>query len=408
MEDPRHATPAAGKVQGSPLEVLLAFSRLGVSAFGGPIAHLGYFREEFVRRRAWLDEATYADLVALCQFLPGPASSQVGFALGLMRAGPLGALAAWCGFTLPSAILMTAIALGAAATRGAVAQGAIHGLKLVAVAVVAQAVFGMARTLTPDGRRAAIAVAAVAMIAFLSATVAQLAAIGVGALAGLVLCRDGAGAAPTGAHDFRVSRPVGIAAFALYVVLLAGAPALAAATHADVIARFDAFYRSGALVFGGGHVVLPLLKHAVVDPGWISQDAFLAGYGAAQAMPGPLFSFGAYLGAAMPSVPDGVAGAAFGLAALYLPGLLILVAALPFWAFLRGLPMAQAAMRGANAAVVGILAAALYATLWVSTVKSPADFTAALAGFVLLVAFRAPPIIVVLLGLAVGIGSVLV
>jgi len=387
---------------GTPLEVLAAFLRLGVSAFGGPIAHLGYFREAFVRRRAWLDEATYADLVALCQFLPGPASSQVGFAIGLKRAGPLGALAAWIGFTAPSAILMIGFAYGAAAMTGRLAQGAIHGLKLVAVAVVAQAVLGMARTLTPDARRAAIALGAVAVVTFAWPALAQILAIGLGAFAGLVLCRESGGAIP-GAHAFRVSRGWGLAALAAYLILLAGGPVVAAVTHNEAVARFDAFYRSGALVFGGGHVVLPLLKHAVVDPGWIGQDAFLAGYGAAQAMPGPLFTFGAYLGAAMPAPPNGVAGGLLALAAIFLPGLLALVAALPFWGFLRARPGAQAAMRGANAAVVGILGAALYNPLWTSTVLEPADFATALAGFVLLVAFRTPPIVVVALGVAAGL-----
>ncbi len=387
---------------GTPLEVLAAFLRLGVSAFGGPIAHLGYFREAFVRRRAWLDEATYADLVALCQFLPGPASSQVGFAIGLKRAGPLGALAAWIGFTAPSAILMIGFTYGAAAMTGRLAQGAIHGLKLVAVAVVAQAVLGMARTLTPDARRAAIALGAVAVVTFAWPALAQILAIGLGAFAGLVLCRESGGAIP-GAHAFRVSRGWGLAALAAYLILLAGGPVVAAVTHNEAVARFDAFYRSGALVFGGGHVVLPLLKHAVVDPGWIGQDAFLAGYGAAQAMPGPLFTFGAYLGAAMPAPPNGVAGGLLALAAIFLPGLLALVAALPFWGVLRARPGAQAAMRGANAAVVGILGAALYNPLWTSTVLEPADFATALAGFVLLVAFRTPPIVVVALGVAAGL-----
>jgi chromate transporter len=388
---------------GTPLEVLGAFLRLGVSAFGGPIAHLGYFREEFVGRRAWLDEATYADLVALCQFLPGPASSQMGFAIGLARAGPLGALAAWTGFTAPSAVLMIAFAYGSAAMTGRVAQGAIHGLKLVAVAVVAQAVLGMSRSLTPDARRAAIALGAVAIVTFAWPAAAQVLAIALGALAGLVLCRGQRDHPNPSAHGFRVRRGVGLAALAAYVVLLAGGPFLAVATGNGAVARFDAFYRSGALVFGGGHVVLPLLKHAVVDPGWIGQDSFLAGYGAAQALPGPLFTFAAYLGAAMPTPPNGIAGGLLGLGAIFLPGLLALVAALPFWGVLRVRPAAQAAMRGANAAVVGILGAALYSPLWTSTVLSPVDFAMALAGFVLLVAFRAPPILVVALGVSAGL-----
>ncbi|HWA60340.1 MAG TPA: chromate efflux transporter [Caulobacteraceae bacterium] len=391
----------AAPVRGRPLEVFAAFLKLGLSAFGGPIAHLGYFRDEFVARRRWLDEAAYADLVALCQFLPGPASSQVGFGLGLMRAGPLGALAAWAGFTLPSAILMTAAAFGAAAMSGRIAQGLVHGLKLVAVAVVAQAVLGMARTLTPDARRAGIALVAVAIVTFASATLAQIAAIGLGAVAGLLLCRGEAQAVSP--HVFKVPRRIGIAALALYLVLLVGGPVVAAATGSLGLARFDAVYRSGALVFGGGHVVLPLLKEAVVDPGWVGQDTFLAGYGAAQAMPGPLFTFGAYLGAAM----DGLPGAAVGLVAIFLPGLLALVAALPFWGALRARPAAQAALRGANAAVVGILGAALYNPVWTSAVLGPRDFAAALAGFVLLTAFRCPPIVVVALGAAVGVAGAL-
>ncbi|MGA0601233.1 chromate efflux transporter [Caulobacter sp. KR2-114] len=391
----------AAPERGSPLEVLGAFLRLGLTAFGGPVAHLGYFREEFVTRRRWLDEATYADLVALCQFLPGPASSQVGFGLGLLRAGPLGALAAWTGFTLPSALLMVAAAYAATAMSGPLAQGLIHGLKLVAVAVVAQAVFGMARSLTPDARRAGIALAAVAIVTFASAAIGQVAAIALGVVAGLMLCRAEVLETPT--HRFPIPRRVGLAALALYLALLLGGPLVAAATGAPRLAWFDAFYRSGALVFGGGHVVLPLLKAAVVGPGWVSPDSFLAGYGAAQAMPGPLFTFAAYLGAAM----GGPAGAAIGLVGIFLPGLLALTAALPFWAQLRARPSAQAALRGANAAVVGILGAALYNPVWTSAVLGPADFAQALAGFVLLTAFRAPPILVVALGAAAGVARAL-
>jgi chromate transporter len=393
--------PAAVPREGTPWEVLAAFLKLGVSAFGGPIAHLGYFREEFVTRRRWLDEAAFADLVALCQFLPGPASSQVGFGLGLMRAGPLGALAAWTGFTLPSAILMIAAAYGAAAMTGPLARGLVHGLKLVAVAVIAQAVLGMARTLTPDARRAGIAVVAVAIVTLASATVGQIAAIVLGALAGLAFCRAETQAVLL--HLFKIPRRVGLAALAAYLALLVGGPMLAAATGSQPVARFDAFYRSGALVFGGGHVVLPLLKQAVVDPGWISQDAFLAGYGAAQAVPGPLFTFGTYLGAVIGGLP----GALLGLTAIFLPGLLALLAALPFWGELRARPAAQAAMRGANAAVVGILAAALYNSVWTSAVLGPADFAAAAVGFVLLVSFRSPPLLIVILGGLFGVGRAL-
>jgi chromate transporter len=385
-------------------EVFAAFLRLGVSAFGGPLAHLGYFREAFVRRRGWLDEQAFADLVALCQFLPGPASSQAAIGIGLIRAGALGALAAWLAFTAPSAALMTGFAFAAAALKGPVAAGLVHGLKLVAVAVVAQAVWGMARALTPDARRAGIALGAVVLVTAASASLGQVAAIALGALAGLAFCRD-AGAPAGSGQAFAVPRAAGAAAFALYLLLLVGGPALAAVTGSQALARFDAYYRSGALVFGGGHVVLPLLEEAVVDPGWIDQSRFLAGYGLAQAMPGPLFTFAAYLGAAMQGSPNGLPGAALGLLAIFLPGVLILFAALPFWASLRAQPAAQAALRGANAAVVGILAATLYDPVWTGAVFKPADFAAALAGFVLLSAFRAPPIVVVILEAAFGVAE---
>jgi chromate transporter len=390
------AIPAAGPREGTPLEVFVAFLKLGLSAFGGPIAHLGYFREEFVTRRRWLDEAAFADIVALCQFLPGPVSSQVGFGLGLMRAGPLGALAAWSGFTLPSAILMAGAAYGATAMSGPLAEGLVHGLKLVAVAVIAQAVLGMARTLTPDARRAGIAVGAIAIVTLASATIGQIAAIVFGLLAGLTLCQTAAQTVP--AHIFKIPRSAGLTALAFYIGLLVGGPIVAVASKAQSVAWFDAFYRSGALVFGGGHVVLPLLKQAVVAPGWVDQETFLAGYGAAQAIPGPLFTFGVYLGAIM----DGLPGAVLGLLAIFLPGILALLAALPFWTELRSRPAAQAAMRGANASVVGILAAALYNTVWTSAVLGPVDFAVAVAGFVLLVAFRSPPLIVVALGVVFG------
>ncbi len=384
-------------------EVLIAFLMLGLTSFGGPVAHIGYFRQEFVVRRNWLDEDAYADLVALCQFLPGPASSQVGFGVGLIRAGPLGGLAAWIGFTLPSAILMTAFAFAAPAMSDPVAKGVVHGLKLVAVAVVAQAVWGMARTLTPDARRAGIALVACLAVTFAASSLGQIVAMFVGALAGVGLCR-GEGA-PVGTHKFNLSRRVGLAAFASYIVLLVGTPALAAATGNSAVIRFGAFYHAGALVFGGGHVLLPLLKQAVVDPGWVGQAAFLAGYGAAQALPGPLFAFSAFLGASMSGSPSGIPGATLAVAAIFLPGLLVLTAVLPFWGRFRMRPTVQAAMHGANAAVVGILAAALYDPVWISAVISPSDFAATLAGFVLLTAFRAPPILVVLLGIAFGSAS---
>ena len=388
---------------GSAGEVFLTFLKLGLTSFGGPIAHLGYFRDEIVVRRRWIDEAGYADLVALCQFLPGPASSQVGFALGLWRAGPLGALAAWAAFTLPSAILLLAFALGAAALDGPVAQGVLHGLKLVAVAVVAQAVWGMARSLAPDRQRATIAVAAVAATIALAGSMGQVAAIALGGLAGLAFCRDGAVAAPA-AMRFPVSRVAGAVSLGLFAFLLLGLPIVTAAVNLHGLELFDGFYRAGSLVFGGGHVVLPLLDAETVATGWVSKDAFLAGYGAAQAVPGPLFTFAAYLGAAGGLAPNGPAGAAIALVAIFLPGFLLLVGALPFWDDLRRGPLAQAAMRGANAAVVGILGAALYDPVWTSAVLGPLDFALALAGFVALLVWKLPPWVVVLaLGVAGGV-----
>jgi chromate transporter len=399
----------------SALEVLLTFLKLGVTSFGGPIAHIGYFRDELVVRRRWIDDPTYADLVALCQFLPGPASSQVGFSLGLMRAGYWGGLAAWAGFTLPSAVLMTAFAYGAGALGGAMGQGVIHGLKLVALAVVAQAVWGMARTSCPDRRRAFIACVAALLILLIPSPLMQIGTILMGGLAGFWLCR-----APVPASmatlGTAVSRRVAIAALAMFCLLLIALPALARVSHR--VALFDAFYRSGALVFGGGHVVLPLLSKAFVTPGWVSEDAFLAGYGAAQAVPGPLFTFAAYLGAVVSAGPHGMVaaalggaalggaalgGAALGLIGIFLPGILVLLGALPFWDASRQRAGAQAMMRGINAAVVGLLGAALSDPLWISSVKSVGDFALALVGFVLLTAWRMPPLIVVILGAFAGV-----
>jgi chromate transporter len=392
--------------RGSWREVFGAFLKLGVTSFGGPIAHLGYFRHEFVVRRKWVDEGAYADLVALCQFLPGPASSQVGFALGLMRGGALGAAAAWIGFTLPSAIALVIFAVGAAHAGGAVWNGLLHGLKVVAVAVVAQAVWGMARTLCPDRERATIAVAATAIVLLVPISWAQVAAIALGGLAGLALCRD-KGAAPSGHLAPPVGRGVGIAALALFFALLLLLPVAALASGTQALALFDAFYRAGALVFGGGHVVLPLLQAEVVGPGWISDEAFLAGYGAAQAVPGPLFTFAAYLGAVAGPAPNGWAGAAICLVAVFLPGVLLVVGALPFWEAFRRRPRAQAALRGTNAAVVGLLGAALYQPVWTTTIRAPEDFALALAAFVLLLAWKAPPWLVVVFTALGGIALAL-
>ncbi len=387
---------------GRPIEVLVAFLKLGVICFGGPIAHIGYFREEFVVRRLWLDEQTYADLVGLCQFLPGPASSQVGFSIGLIRAGYRGGLAAWTGFTLPSAIALLLFAYGAGALHGATGVGLLHGLKLVAVAIVAQAAWGMARTLCPDRERASIAVVAALIILFSTSSVAQLAAILLGGIAGLWLCRA-APPAHGGQITVPVSRNVGMVALTAFLLLLAGLPVLRSLGIAQGIALFDAFYRSGALVFGGGHVVLPLLREAFVGPGWVSDDAFLAGYGAAQAIPGPLFTFAAYLGAIVNVAPHGVAGAVLGLFAIFLPGILILIGTLPFWEAFRRRQWAYAMMRGVNAAVVGLLGAALYNPLWTSSVRTSADFGIVLVGFVLLTVWRASPLFVVIVTALAGI-----
>jgi len=378
---------------GSAREVLQVFLKLGVSCFGGPIAHIGYFRHEFVVRRRWLDEQAFADLVALCQFLPGPASSQVAFSIGLMRAGGLGALAAWTGFTLPSAIILVLFAYGAGALAGPTGAGLLHGLKLVAVAIVAQAVWGMARRLCPDRERASIAVVAALIILFSTTSAAQIGAILIGAIAGLWLCR-GAPPPATGHLAIPVSYPVGIAALAAFFALLVALPLARSLGAPQGVALFDAFYRSGALVFGGGHVVLPLLREAFVTPGYLGDDAFLAGYGAAQAVPGPLFTFAVYLGTVV-AAPHGLAGAALGLVGIFLPGLLILVGALPFWDVFRRRAGAQAMMRGVNAAVVGLLGAALYNPVWTTSVKAPGDFAIALVGFALLTAWRAPPLLVV-------------
>ena len=341
-----------GRPAGSPLEVLRVFLKLGLSSFGGPIAHIGYFRQEFVVRRRWLDEQAFVDLVALCQFLPGPASSQVGFSIGLTRAGYRGALAAWTGFTLPSAIVLVLFAYGAGALSGTAGAGLLHGLKLVAVAIVAQAVWGMARTLCPDRERASIAVLTALIILFSSSSLAQIGSIFLGGLLGLWLCR-GAPPPAEGHIVMPVSRRAGLVALTAFFVLLGGLPILQSFQIWSGVALFDAFYRSGALVFGGGHVVLPLLREAFVAPGWVSDDAFLAGYGAAQAVPGPLFTFAAYLGAVVGPSPHGVAGAALGLVGIFLPGILILLGALPFWDAFRKRADAQAAMRGVNASVVG-------------------------------------------------------
>ncbi|ALG28408.1 chromate transporter [Glutamicibacter halophytocola] len=394
--EPQHLT------QGSASEVFRVFLKLGVTSFGGPIAHLGYFRAELVDRRRWLDDQQYAQLVALSQFLPGPASSQVGFGLGLHRAGLRGALAAFLAFTLPSAVLLAVFAYGASLFTGQLGTGLLTGLKIVAVAIIAQAVMGMAKSLAPDRTRASIAVVAAGSALLLAGSLGQIAAIAFGAVAGYCFCREKDGAAGAGL-SLPVSRALGITCLCAFALLLVGLPMLALATGSDLLAFLDAFYRSGALVFGGGHVVLPLLQSALVEPGWVSEQQFLTGYGAAQAVPGPLFTFAAFLGVLAESGPGGLLGSALALLAVFLPGFLLLLGVLPFWNRISSWPRARAAMRGANAAVVGVLAAALYDPVFTSAITSAASFMLALLCLVLLTAWKTAPWIVVVMAAAGGV-----
>ncbi|WP_312310834.1 chromate efflux transporter [Atlantibacter sp.] len=393
------------KADHTPLAVFMIFLRLGLTSFGGPIAHLGYFREEFVVRRKWLSEQSYADLVALCQFLPGPASSQVGIALGLTRAGYRGALAAWAGFTLPSALLLILFALGLARYGEFLPAGALQGLKVVAVAVVAQAVWGMARTLCPDVIRITLMAAAACLLLLFPAAQNQIAVIGGAAIIGLFVC-------PTAQNERHGPTPVsvklytGIFWLALFAILLVGLPALAALYPSHTLAMVDAFYRTGSLVFGGGHVVLPLLEAEVVPTGWVNKDSFLAGYGAAQAVPGPLFTFSAFLGASMHPLPSGWEGGIICLISIFAPSFLLVAGALPFWERLRANLHIRAALSGINAAVVGLLLAALYNPVWTSAIHRPQDFCLALVALVALMFWKWPPwIVVVCCGVAGGLLS---
>ena len=389
--------------RGSVWEVLRVFLRLGVTSFGGPVAHLGYFREEFVVRKKWLHEKAYADLVALCQFLPGPASSQVGIAIGLSRAGMPGAVAAWLGFTLPSAAALVAFGYSIAAFGDAINQGWLHGLKIVAVAVVAQAVWGMARSLCPDPPRLTIAGIAAACVLAWSTPLSQVAVILLGGVAGwLILKADG-----DGDHaEIRsgLGRTAGLIALVAFFAILIALPILAKAVPNQTLALVDSFYRAGSLVFGGGHVVLPLLQSETVPPGWVSRDAFLAGYGAAQAVPGPLFTFAAYLGTVMGPAPNGWLGGLICLLAIFAPSFLLVIGALPFWDAIRRIGTMQLALRGINAAVVGLLLAALYDPVWTSAIGSRSDFMLALLALLLLQVWRVPPWLVVVLCAAGGAG----
>lgn len=379
----------------SPWKVFLIFLRLGLTSFGGPVAHLGYFHDEFVARRQWLSERSYADLVALCQFLPGPASSQVGIAIGLSRAGYGGALAAWAGFTLPSAVALILLALGIGSHAHAVPAGVLHGLKVVAVAVVAQAVWGMARKLCPDAPRVTLMVATTGAVLLVPSAWGQVGVIASAAVVGLWLFKP----EPAQAHDplpITVGRRAGAFWLTLFFVLLAGLPLLTALLPHPALAMVDAFYRAGSLVFGGGHVVLPLLQAEVVPTGWVGNDAFLAGYGATQAVPGPLFTFAAFLGASMNQTPTGWLGGLIALLAIFAPSFLLVVGALPFWEGLRRHARTQAALLGINAAVVGLLLSALYQPVWTSAIHAPRDFALVLAALVALMAWKLPPWLVVM------------
>ncbi len=399
-----HEADSKTAYPGSAGEVFRAFLKLGLTSFGGPIAHLGYFRDELVIRRKWLDDRAYADLVALCQFLPGPASSQVGFALGMARAGWPGALAAFMAFTLPSALILLVFAMTAASITGPVGTGAMNGLKIVAVAIIAQAVWGMTKSLCPDRERGAIAVAAVVVLAFVPGVSGMIGAIVLGAASGLMLGR-GTGM-PVGGHvALPVTRRGALGALVSFFALLVLLPLLSG--QAQAFAVIDSFYRAGALVFGGGHVVLPLLQAETVATGWVGRDEFLAGYGAAQAVPGPLFTFAAYLGAVLGPEPNGLVGATLALLAVFLPGFLLLVGVLPFWDSFRRAPRAQSLMQGANAAVVGILGAALYSPIFTVAISDIRDFALALACFVLLMAWKAPPWIVVIVAALGGVALAL-
>jgi chromate transporter len=380
--------------EGSALEVLAVATRLGLTSFGGPIAHLGYFHEEYVERQKWIDEQSYADLVALCQFLPGPASSQVGIAIGIVRARLLGGLAAWFGFTLPSALLLIAFAFGVGTFADATDVGWLHGLKVVAVAVVAQAVWSMARSLCPDRERATMAILAAVITLAAQSAVGQLLSIAIAGFIGFLIFPGTS--SPSSSHvRFPIGKKSAIAAWMIFFALLLGLPLLRQMVLSRSLEVFDSFFRVGSLVFGGGHVVLPLLQTEVVGPGWVTNEQFVAGYGAAQAVPGPLFTFSAYLGAVMGSEPTGLTGALLALAAIFLPSFLLIIGALPFWDLLRSIAAFQSVLKGINAAVVGLLLSALYKPVWTSAIASPADFGLGLFAFGLLVFWKCPPWLVV-------------
>ncbi|WP_035424207.1 chromate efflux transporter [Bacillus sp. UNC438CL73TsuS30] len=378
------------------VEVFAVALKLGLTSFGGPIAHLGYFHEEYVRKRKWLDERSYVDLVALCQFLPGPASSQVGIGIGMMRGGILGGFAAFLGFTLPSviALIIFAFLLNGLNVNEA---GWVHGLKIVAVVVVAQAIIGMARTLTPDLKRKALALGALIVSLLIPATFTQVGIILISAIIGFLFFKHSDIQVDI-AIPVPVPRTLALVCLTFFFGLLLLLPILRDVTASHTIALFDSFYRSGALVFGGGHVVLPLLEKEFVPQGWISKESFLAGYGAAQAVPGPLFTFAAYLGAVM----NGWKGALLATGAIFLPAFLLVMGTMPFWDILRRNPKLKGAMLAVNGAVVGILIAAFYTPIWTSAIQSAKDFALGSILFSLLVILKLPPWVIVLAGMTGG------
>ncbi len=382
-------------------EIFLVAGRLGLTSFGGPIAHIGYFREEYVVRRKWLDEGTFAELIALCQFLPGPASSQLGMAVGIKRGGLLGGFAAWLGFTLPSALALILFAYGVQELRAQESADWLHGLKIVAVAVVALALWGMGRTLTPDRTRITIAVVAAAALLLSGGIAAQLLVIAGGAVLGLIVLKPPEPRADGDAVSSGGTRSAMVLLIA-FLVLLAALPLASRLTDSLMVDVVDSFYRTGSLVFGGGHVVLPLIEAEVVPPGWVTSDEFLAGYGAAQAVPGPLFTFSAYLGASVEGLTPAWGGGLLALAAIFAPSFLLVPGVLPFWERLRGVTRVRQALMGVNAAVVGLLLAALYDPLWTSAIETPADFAVAAAAFALLAFWKAPPWLVVMVTAVAG------
>jgi chromate transporter len=385
-----------GRQRNPLLEVLWVSTRLGLTSFGGPIAHLGYFHEEYVKRKKWVDEQSYADLVALCQFLPGPASSQVGIAIGMLRARLLGGIAAWVGFTMPSALALIAFAFGIGAFADAADAGWLQGLKVVAVAVVAQAVWGMARSLCPDRERATIAIIASLMTLTWQSALGQISSIAAAGILGVLIFPTPA-SSPKSHARFAVGKKTGVAAWIVFFLLLLGLPLVRQLSPSHALEVFDSFFRVGSLVFGGGHVVLPLLQAEVVGPGWVTNEQFVAGYGATQAVPGPLFTFSAYLGAVMATEPNGWSGALVALIAIFSPSFLLVTGALPFWDLLRSTSIFQAALKGINAAVVGLLLTALYKPVWTSAIYSPTDFGLGLVAFGLLMFWKWPPWLVVVL-----------